>query len=120
VGEALGIGGRGARRRGGTGRRRQGRWREGEVGVLAGGGAAQGVAGSSARRRGRRGVEEAGARCQPVRGRAVRGQESRGRSGGARSGEWHGFERVAWASARAGSVSWARGVRLIGWTVGSR
>jgi hypothetical protein len=42
VGEALGVGGPGARRWGGAGRRRQGRWwerrREGEVGALTGGG----------------------------------------------------------------------------------
>jgi hypothetical protein len=50
VGEALDVGGRGARRQGGTGQRRHGHWRErrreGEVGALAGGGAPRGVAGS--------------------------------------------------------------------------
>jgi hypothetical protein len=44
VGEALCVGGHGAHRWGGAGRRRQGRWRErrreGEVGALTGGGAA--------------------------------------------------------------------------------
>jgi hypothetical protein len=54
VGEALGVGGRGAHRWGGAGRRWQGRWRErrweGEVGALAGGGVARGVAGIGARR----------------------------------------------------------------------
>jgi hypothetical protein len=66
----MGVGGRGARLRGGAGWRRLGRWRErrreGEVGALTGGGAARGVAGSGARRRGRRGAEEAGARCWAV------------------------------------------------------
>jgi hypothetical protein len=46
VGEALGVGGCGAHRRGGAGRRRQGRWQErqqkGDVGALAGGRAARG------------------------------------------------------------------------------
>jgi hypothetical protein len=70
VGEALGIGGHGTHQWGGTGRRRQGRWRErrreGEVGALTGGGAARGIEGSGARRWGRRGAEEAGARCRAV------------------------------------------------------
>jgi hypothetical protein len=54
VGEVLGVGGRGTHWRGGTGRRKQERWRErrreGEVGALAGGGAASGVARSGAHR----------------------------------------------------------------------
>jgi hypothetical protein len=104
VGEALGVGGRGTRRQGGVGQRRQGRWQErrceGEVGVLAGGGAARGVAGSSAHRRGRCGVEEVGARCRAGRGLAVRGwdawdKESWGRSGGVRSDGWRGRSRRA-------------------------
>jgi hypothetical protein len=82
VGEALGVGGRGAHRRESTGRRRQGRWwerrREGEVGALAGGGVVRGVAGSSARRRGRHRAEEAGARCWAVRGRAAQGWDAWG------------------------------------------
>jgi hypothetical protein len=99
VGEALGVGGHNAHRRGGVGRRRQGRWRErrreGEVGALAGGGAARGIAGSGAHWRGRREAEEAWARCRTMRGQAVwdwdaRGQESRGRSGGTRSDGWRG------------------------------
>jgi hypothetical protein len=32
----------------------------------------------------------------------------------------HGVRRVAWADARAGTVGWVRGIRLVGWTVGSR
>jgi hypothetical protein len=45
VGEALGVGGRGAHQRGGAGWRRR---REGEVGALTGGGVARGIAGSDA------------------------------------------------------------------------
>jgi hypothetical protein len=48
VGEALGVGGRDTRWRGGTGRWRE-RRREGEAGALAGGGVARGIAGSGAR-----------------------------------------------------------------------
>jgi hypothetical protein len=99
VGEALGVGGRNARRQGGVGRRRQGCWRErrreGEVGALADGGAARGIAGSGAHWRGRREAEEAWARCRAVRGRTAwdwdaRGQESRGRLGGTRPDRWCG------------------------------
>jgi hypothetical protein len=112
MGEALGVG-CGARRWGGTGQRRQGRWRErrreGEAGELAGGGAARGVAGSSSHRRGRRGAEEAGARCQAVRGRTARGwdargRESRGQSGGTGSDGWRRVRQVAWAGGCARGV----------------
>jgi hypothetical protein len=125
MGEALGVG-CGARRWGGTGQRRQGRWRErrreGEAGELAGGGAARGVAGRSSHRRGRRGAEEAGARCQAVRGRTARGwdargRESRGQSGGTGSDGWRRVRQVAWA----GRVrTWGRSVGRagFGWSVG--
>jgi hypothetical protein len=83
------------------GRRRQRRWqerrREGEAGVLAGGGVARGIAGSGAHRWRRRGAEEARARCR----------ESRGRSGSAGSNGWPGrggrARGVGWLDAR-GSV----------------
>jgi hypothetical protein len=116
VGEALGVGGRNAHRRGGVGRRRQGCWRErrreGEVGALADGGAARGIAGSGAHWRGRREAEEAWARCRAVRGRRGVGLGCTG-SGVAGSIRRHEAGQVAWAGR-------ACGVRLVNWTVGSR
>jgi hypothetical protein len=66
AGEALGVGGRDARWRGGAGRTRQGRrWErqreEEEAGALTGGGAVRGIAGSGAHRQGRCGANEVGA-----------------------------------------------------------
>jgi hypothetical protein len=75
VGEALSVGGRGARQRGGAGRRRQGRWqerrREGEARALTSGGAVRGVAGSDAPPTREAWGRGGRARCRAVRGRAA-------------------------------------------------
>jgi hypothetical protein len=65
AGEALGVGGRDARWRGGAGWTRQGRRRERqreeeEAGALTGGGAVRGIAGNGAHRRGRCEANEVG------------------------------------------------------------
>jgi hypothetical protein len=86
AGEATGGGGRGTRRWWG-GVRRSKKW-------------CSPVRGREA--------EEAGARCQAVRGRAARGwdargQESRGRSGGMRSDGWHGRDGCSCRVGRLGA-----------------
>jgi hypothetical protein len=92
--------------------------------VLISGGAARGVAGSGARRWGRhggeggRGVMLGSARSGSVglgcAGSKVTGSIGQCEVGRVAQGQTGGVGECA------GSVGWARGVRLIGWTVESR